>query len=178
MGRCSKKLMLILAGCVVLGGGITSLAVFGRSESDSSAVYFRAVVALKSPVISEEGDFWVGDVAELYRLGMISKDVAEADTAPIKPLVEKPKPFRGYFVRAMESAPSPSLDNPGTISLKGKTKSRGTSAFCIYPAEGGKPERYVYIVCPWGIFRKPSEGNKPILAWPIGDARHPWAIVD
>jgi len=102
-----------------------------------------------------------------------------ADTAPITPLLPRPKSFLGYYARAMESGPSPTFDGPETVSLKGSTKYRRTAAFCIYPAEKGRPDLPVWIVCPWGVYSKPSEGNEPVLAWPKGGTRPiGWGMVD
>src|SRR6185436_18466742 len=42
-------------------------------------------------------DFWTGDVTELYRYGLIEREVAEADASPLTPLCSSPIPFRGYY---------------------------------------------------------------------------------
>jgi len=165
----ARRKALLVAAILVLGAPLTlvGVAVFNwLTEPDPQAIFRDAVQKLKSPLLNAQGDYWVGDVAELYRLGRVSRRVAEADTAPIKPLVERPRPLHGYFVRAMESGPDPNSATGGdTVPLKGKTQYRGTSAFCIYPASAGK-DLSVWIVCPTGIFRKPAEGNAPVLEWP------------
>src|SRR5581483_11619657 len=102
------------------------------------AVYRQAVLPLKSTLINERGDYWVGDVAGLFELGRISRRVAEADTAPMKPLTDRPRPFNGYLVRAMETGPSDIADNDHPVLLKGRTHAK-VCAFCIYPAERGTP---------------------------------------
>jgi hypothetical protein len=55
-------------------------------------------------------DFWTGDVSGLYSLDvgdgplkLIPREVAEADAAPLKPLVPSPVPFKGYLFRALEA---------------------------------------------------------------------------
>lgn len=48
-------------------------------------------------------DYWTRDVAGLFRNGLIPRKMAEADVAPIRPLVTKPVPYHGYFLRAIEA---------------------------------------------------------------------------
>lgn len=152
-----------------------------EKEGDDAGAVYQAVLMLKScNLLNEQLDYWVGDVAELYRLGRIRKDVAEADSAPLRPLVEAPRPFHGYFVRAMESGPSEEDWNEIIIDYRGKTRVNRTSAFCIYPAEKPRKPVYVYIVCPWGVFSKTTASSQPVLNWPlrIRDFSSGWAIVD
>jgi hypothetical protein len=148
-----------------------------KPERDARAVYFDVVVKIKNGVCgytSEEG-FWTGDVAGLCELGVISREVAEADTAPLKPLVDRPRPYHGYFVVAMESSASSGGDWTQSDVLKGKRRGRNYGV-CVYPAEDRRPDLPVYLVQPSGIYRKASEGNKPILQWPKD--RSGWSIVD
>jgi hypothetical protein len=178
MGRKWKALRFPLLGLLLLGI-LLGLIVPWLAEVNRS-IYMDAVVRLKGGSRLSSG-FWVGDVTELYRMGVISKEVAEADTAPLKPLIDRPRPYKGYYVRAMLSAPSlaPGSDwNVESTSLKGQTVNQETYAFCIYPAEAGRPDLRIYITCPVGIFSKPSEGNQPQLEWPKGEWRRVWAIVD
>src|SRR6185295_18834372 len=128
---------------------------------------------------NEPGNYWVGDVTERYRLGMIPREVAEADVAPLVPLVGNPRPYRGYLICAMESGPSPE-GNWTPMPLKGLSRCKETYATCIFPAVDRRPDLPVYLICPWGVFRKQSEGNKPVLNWPkdIRDFSSGWAIVD
>lgn len=144
---------------------------------DVSKVYREAVTKLKHG--TKESGFWIGDVTELFRMGVISREVAEADTAPLTPLVAQPKPFHGYFLRAMTSGPA--LDGTWTpiAFAKGKTGSLETFGVCVYPAVNGEGDLSVYLVCPLGVFRKTSEGTFPILDWP-GNIRGAsgWSMVD
>jgi hypothetical protein len=123
-----------------------------------------------------ENEYWVGDVAEQFRLGRVSKEIAAADGSPIKPLVDRPQPFHGYLVRAMNSGPD--LDW-NVISLKGKNVSKETYGFCIYPAESNKKLR-TYLVCPWGIFGNLTDENRPVLDWPrdIRSYQSGWCLID
>lgn len=148
----------------------------GKLNRDASAVYFDVVVRIKNSscgYTAEEGA-WNGDIAGLYELGVISREVAEADSAPLKPLVDRPRPYHGYFVVAMESSAS-NGDWSQSDTLKGKLRSRSYGV-CVYPAEDRRPDLPVYLVHPSGIHRKASLGNKPILQWPKD--RSDWSIVD
>lgn len=155
--------------------------VSDQKRIDEIAVYYNAVGALKGGgLLSEDLEYWVGVVTELYRFGNISRELAEADTAPLNPLVDHPRPFHGYYVRAMDSGPSPTILSEENILFKGKTRVKGTSAFCIYPAENSGSDLPIYIVCPWGVFRKATDGNEPVLSWPkdIRNFESGWSIVD
>ena len=47
-------------------------------------------------------DFWTGDVAGLFRLGLIQREVADADANPLFPLLTGPISFHGYYVAALQ----------------------------------------------------------------------------
>ncbi len=120
----------------------------------------------------------MGDVTELYRLGLIPLELAQADTAPLKPLFSTPKPFHGYHVVAMESAPHPIEWNTQTIPLKGLTRSKDNFAFCIFPIGDGRKHRSVYLVTVMGMFGRASTSDQPVLKWPTGNWRNEWSIID
>lgn len=120
--------------------------------------------------------YWTGDVAELYRKGLILKEVAEADTAPLNPLVDRPRPYHGYFVVAMKTGQPHLGDTP--VTLKDPPRNRETFAICIYPADDQRPDRPVYMICPWGVFRSTGVTKMPIETWPTGEWRQQWGIVD
>src|SRR5215204_5583751 len=125
--------LLILALAAVLG---ILVLIMGYKDRERRILYEEVVRKLRVPHRNEEG-YWVGDISELYRLGWISREVAEADTAPLNPMVPRPVPFHGYYVRAMESGPSMSGENPTPVSFKGLKRSRDNFAILIYPAEPG-----------------------------------------
>lgn len=143
-------------------------------ERDSADVYHRGALRLKGVGPGEKG-FWTGDVAGLHARGFISRELAEADIAPLTPLVARPRPFRGYFVVALNSGMPDGIARPRP--LKDPPWQR-EYAYCLFPAEGTGPRYPIYLICPWAIFRKPSENNDPILDWPMGDWRRGWSIVD
>src|SRR5262245_25582864 len=122
-----------MAALLVIAALLAGLATL--AEKKNRSIYMDAVIRLKGGGYSDQG-FWVGDVTEFYRLGLISKEVAEADTAPLKPLIGLPRPYQGYYVRAMLSGPClrPGADwNTEITSFKGQTTNKETCAFCIYP---------------------------------------------
>jgi hypothetical protein len=127
------------------------------------------------PSFKDKG-YWVGDVTELYRLGKISRELAEADTAPLKPLVPKPIPFHGYYVRAMESGPSDFNDQP-PVSFKGEQWCRDNFAILIYPAEPG-PGKHTYLPNRLSLLHRSDEWS-PVFRFPTDQERiaH-WGIVD
>lgn len=162
-------LLLVALGLAV---GVPKLIEWHRVR-ERGAVFDEMVRPLWRPPPNDEG-FWVGDVADLYQRGIISRELAEADTAPLNPLVPRPVPFHGYFVRALESGPPMTSDAPTPFLGE---KGAKVYAFCIYPAEAGTL-RYSYVVCPFGLFRKYDAGNQPQLKWFTPADRMVWAIVD
>ncbi len=166
----------ILFLLVVLGLGIT--VAYLRIQSRNRLILWEEVVRkLQASELNEEG-FWVGDVTELYRLGRISRELAEADTAPLNPLVPTPIPFHGYYVRMMESGPSTTTLNDIPTPLKGQKRSRETFAICIYPAEAG-PDKPAWITCSFGMFRRTPGANQPVLQFPsLAERQAHWAIID
>lgn len=132
---------------------------------------------LRMPDNNKTEGFWVGDVTENYRLGKISRQLAEADTAPLNPLVPKPVPFHGYYVRIMESGPSMSGNDPMPVSFKGLKRSRDNFAILFYPAEHG-PGKYSMIHSARAVYSR-NDDWVPTFAYPTDQERiaH-WAIVD
>ena len=149
----------LLTLAIILG----SSCVAGSPIEDTEAAYSEAAVKLKQGM-RDEG-YWVGDVTELHRLGVISRELAEADAAPRRPLVSSPRMFNGYFVRAMNSGPATDKDW-APVLLKGKTWSKETFAICVYPATKSSIRRPLYLVCPLGIFEADTQGGEALLEWP------------
>jgi hypothetical protein len=130
---------------------------------------------LRVPHLNDDG-FWVGDITENYRLGKISRELAEADTAPLNPLVPKPVPLHGYFVRIMDSGPS-FEDNKPPVSFKGMKRCRDNFAILFYPAEHG-PGKYSFIQSRLGDYRRDDDWV-PTFGYPTDQERKAhWAIVD
>lgn len=127
---------LPMAICLALiaAWGVNGLIDWRRARQRTT-LFEEVFRPLRMPHHNEEG-FWVGDVTENYRLGKISRALAEADTAPLNPLVPKPVPIHGYYVRVMDSGASFQNDQP-PVSFKGMKRCRDNFAILIYPAEPG-----------------------------------------
>jgi hypothetical protein len=94
-------------------------------------------------------DYWTGDVATLYRYGLIERGLAEADDRPLQPLAPKPVPWHGYFVHIMEideHEDPPEEYAQVTDAASGKVHHPGKVAFCLYPAEPGESGDYIFIM--------------------------------
>lgn len=167
--------MLALGGVLlgISGASAATYYLMTQGERDTHAVWHDIVVPIKNAGcgVNQEGS-WTGDITELYRLGIISRDVAEADIAPLKPLVDKPRPYHGYFVVAMDSGPGDDGWTP--VSVKGNLRSSSWGV-CVFPATADRPDLPVILICSGGIHTRASEGNKPILSWP--KERSGWAIA-
>jgi len=138
-------------------------------------------------------DFWTGDVAGLYSvisqgnglaIHLIPRELAEADAAPLKPLVPAPVPYHGYLFVAMD------WDDTGEKpeALKQKTDASGAvhhkekCAWCAYPSVPGETGKRTYFVS-INIDRPALYGTYnqglPVLRWPKGGANSAgWAIID
>src|SRR5262245_29797262 len=122
----SHVFVLILALLAVFAFSIPWGIRWKRSRS-SKAVFDAAESIKKAQSLQTSSClYWTGDVARLYNLGLISKDVALADSNPIAPLVSTPQPFHGYLFIAMDSGPSPNSEEP--ITLRGQKQNKVTSA--------------------------------------------------
>ena len=169
---------------LVVGGGIVVLALAAgglaykarKNEKDIEALRYAVQVLSRGDRTETEG-YWVGDVAGLYALGRISRELAEADTAPIVPLVDVPRPFHGYYVRAMEGGPA-FTESPVNVSLKGRRRCRETMAFCLYPADDD-PQHKVIICGPHCFFPRVDGQRGVVLQWPTDqEIRQFYSIID
>jgi hypothetical protein len=174
-------------GFEILVGGLLIVGVAGilgvpwlrewRHGRERRIIYEEVVRKLRVPHCNEEG-FWVGDITELYRLGQISREVAEADTAPLNRLVTTPVPFHGYYVRAMVSGPSMNASGDTPESFQGRKRVQGNFALCIYPGEPG-PRKYAWIMNRLSELRREDGMPPPGFAFPTLKERQSfWAIVD
>src|SRR5262245_60831565 len=105
MMKLTRKMSILIGGLIIVAVAATLGQLWLqelRHARERRIIYEEVVRKLRRPHHNEDG-FWVGDITELYRLGQISREVAEADTAPLDPLVPKPVPFHGYYVRALLS---------------------------------------------------------------------------
>lgn len=128
----------------------TTLKMLASAEAD-----FRANDRDNNGV----NDFWTGDVSGLYSLDvgagplkLIPREVAEADAAPLKPLVPAPVPFKGYLFRALEADlgatdPKDQLykQDTGGKPPMGRVHHTGKFGFIAFPARFGTTGKYSFI---------------------------------
>jgi len=166
------KLILVASLSLIVVALVLLLAV-DNSESSDERKAFQALHSIAFAAKTPNG-FWCGDVAELYIRGKISREIAEADVNPLKPLVDHPKPYHGYYFVAMESGPDIRTGH-GTISLKGNLLSTDTFGFCAYPATPGRKKK-LRIASPIADYEKVMDSGVPVLSWPNTNDR--WSIID
>ena len=116
-------------------------------------------------------DFWTGDVAGLFRYGLIDRSIALADVAPLNPLGPKPVPYCGYYFVALEGDDeflkgdySYKTETGGRYPM-GKVHHLTRFGFCAFPEDPGVTGRRVYIVNQnFTVFF--SNDIKPPTSWP------------
>jgi len=168
-----RTVWLVLTGLL----GVYGAFAFNNWWQAREQRLFREEVLepLHYPFFKDKG-YWVGDVTELYRLGKISKGLAEADTAPLNPLVPQPIPLHGYYVRAMESGVSFENDHP-PVSFKGQTWSPDNFAILIYPANPA-PGKRTWLMG-MARFRVREDAWTPTFSFPTDqELREHWGIID
>jgi hypothetical protein len=136
-------------------------------------------------------DFWTGDIAGLYyittggqEIHLIPRELAEADAAPLRPLVPTPVPYHGYLFVAMD------WDDTGDKpeALKQNTDGSGAlrhlkkAAWCAYPSVPGETGKrtYFYAMGMDGeccLLGTDNEG-RPVRRWPKGGGKAAWSIID
>ncbi len=143
-----------------------------------------AVRAMKSLVAAEMdfrandrdgnnfNDFWTGDVAGLHRFGLIARELAEADAAPLKPLVPKPVPHHGYLYRALRMDRSVNPEEAyqqATDEASGKVHHRSIFGFVAYPADYGKTGKATFLINEGSTIIRLNAGGKPVPDWHSDD---------
>ncbi len=85
-------------------------------------------------------DFWTGDVAGLFRFGLIDRGMAMADLRPIVPLCTRPVPRDGYYYLALDvdaSVDPPDPYRQVTDAASGAVHHRDRFGFIAIPARYG-----------------------------------------
>ena len=128
-------------------------------------------------------DFWTGDVSGLYSLDvgagplkLIPREIAEADAAPLKPLVPTPVPFKGYLFRVLEvdrSEKDPKeqryQQDTGGNPPMGKVHHTGKFGFIAYPARYGETGSFSFMVNESNtVFRRAEDGST-VRDWPTDE---------
>lgn len=133
---------------------------------------------------NQVNDFWAGDVAGLYyvktgqkgtdqEIRLISSGIAEADTAPLKPQVPHPIPYKGYFFVALQGDDEVKgteeefykRDTGGNREM-GRVHNLAKFGFCAFPEKYGVTGRHTFIVNENNTIFRTDNGGKPLKRWP------------
>jgi hypothetical protein len=152
-------------------GGRTALRTLCTAEAE-----FRA----KDRDGNGVRDFWTGDVAGLYKFGLIPRELAEADSAPVLPLVSQPIPWKGYFFRALtaddsETPPAPYQED--TDGKSGKVHSLSRFGFVAYPAEGITAPKLMWVINENNTSFGHRAGIPPPQNWPPDSILKTWSKI-
>ncbi|HUR39420.1 MAG TPA: DUF2950 family protein [Planctomycetota bacterium] len=126
-------------------------------------------------------DFWTGDLEGLYRLGLIERGVAEADSSPLNPLVPQPIPYRGYYYEALRldnSTTPPTAYAQDTDKTSGKVHNLERFGFVAYPADSGGGKYYYMINENNSIFRAAATIPRPTNWFSDNERRPFWGMID
>ncbi len=114
-------------------------------------------------------DFWTGDISGLYALRLIPRELAEADAAPLHPLVPQPVPYHGYYFRALQQDDSetpPVVYRQVTDKTSGEVHNLERFGFIAYPVEGLTSAKTFRIINENNtVFHSPADSPVP-TAWP------------
>jgi type II secretory pathway pseudopilin PulG len=186
----------LLVIVILVSSILSPVVVKGWRESRRSANEREASAWLKTLATAEADfrandrdgnrvqDFWVADVAELYRHGkLIDLSLAEADARPVTPFVPSPIPKSGYFFVAMEfQEGAPGTMVPYGMDTDGsgrKVHNPSSFAFCAYPAEYGVTGRNTFVVNENNTIFKFDSGGMPMIRWPYdGDLKMDYEKID
>jgi hypothetical protein len=149
-------LLLGLAGAGVVGWWMPKRACESRASNErNAATNMRALMSAEADFRANDrdrngvNDFWTGDIAGLYKYGLIERGLAEADVAPLVPLVPQPIPYRGYFFKALQQDDSETLPvvyRQDTDQKSGKVHNLGRFGFVAFPAEPGKSGKAMFLI--------------------------------
>lgn len=154
--------LLILA--ILLVGGITLFLVWyipDRRRSVRAAneravfIELKALASLEADVRHQDldgngvKDFWTGDLAGLFAIGSLKRELAEADVNPLTPLCPRPVPYRGHYFVALQvdySTRPPVRYGQDTDQKSGKVHHLERFGFLAYPAERGVTGNYYFMI--------------------------------
>jgi hypothetical protein len=189
---------------------VAAIAIPGFLSASSAANERNASANLKSMVSvqmmfrvndydqNNSNDFWVGDVAGLYRIApksgggairLIEASVALADASPM----QSPPPDlafdsgfptpgagwapkAGYYYRAIPSY----YDEMGkTVRYhQGGGRNPDRFAICAYPSRYGSAGRMTIVIDESGSLYRMDTGGKPVDVWPSDPSSRGWSRWD
>ncbi len=179
---------VVCAGLAAVLVGIAGIGIPGLLQASRASNERNASASLKTLATAEADfrandrdenkiqDYWTGDVAGLWSIevkgrsiALIDRAIAEADAAPLRPLVPKPVPKAGYFFAALRvdrSTGTPVPYQVDTDESGRKVRSTSIFGFCAYPARYGVTGRSTFIINENNtVFRLDTQG-KPPTEWP------------
>lgn len=181
-------LLVIVAGTVTLGV-MNSMKVSREQWMTREMIFGLAKLkaaehAFMDNDLDKNGrkDYWTGDITGLYRLGLIPRELAEADAAPLVPLVDKARPYMGFYFVAMEALDKETALKKSLDPASGTPRHDQEFGFCAYPADPtSSPPKYQrdrsWMITSGGLFNH-HRVSGPILRFPEGADREGLVIVD
>jgi hypothetical protein len=174
---------------------VLALSILGCDPKPDPAAVPKTITSLRSAQqefrekdLDQNGiqDYWTGDLTRLFDLGLIPREIAEADAAPIRPIVDRPKPYHGYFFVTLKQDLSPGKPTElmqDTDGKNGKVHHRTMWGICAYPSEATKPPKRTYLWCTgseWtGLLGRYEDKPGPVRDWPAKKERiEDWAVID
>ena len=164
---------IALVATIILSLGVLAscdpIASNEQHASEAIRKIQEAVVAFRKDDAdgNQVQDYWTADVTGLHTYGVLPKELAEADAAPLKPLVPTPKPYHGYYFIALEGDdtvmppnevvnydPPPRAYRKVTDQKGEKVHNYSYYGFCAYPAEYGKSGKQTFVVYEEGTVYK------------------------
>lgn len=158
MGRWFWLLLLLVVVFAGAVGGWRWWAEERRARNETFAWNARVtLVRAQGEYVAQQRSrggqpsLWLEDVAGLYQFGVLDRSLAEADDRPVRPLVPKPVPVNGYYVRLL---PWEEVDSDGN-----RTKN---FAYLLHPSEPGVTGKFMYMMGGWGMYRRCAVGARPV----------------
>lgn len=165
---------LLLLGLLGAAVGTPRWIAHRRTESDRSAsqALWRLTHAeseFRTQDRDRNGiqDFWTGDVSGFHAYGLIPRELAEADVAPLVPLVPVPIPYRGYCFKALQADGEDGFVYPQITDPKsGAVHNLERFGFVAFPTGGLAAGKRIQVVNENNtVFKTPSTNSVP-TAWP------------
>jgi hypothetical protein len=159
-------------------------AFFALVTVDQSELYFRADDKDRNGI----QDYWTGDVAGLHSIqvdgqpiAILPRRLAEADAAPLTPLVPNPIPYQGYYLMALDPEEHKDPAEPSPKDRDSKSRELHNMkryCFCAFPVGPETGDR-VWIIVEGGKMFRSKEGvvvpprSRPKDMTPNGD----WEVL-
>lgn len=151
-------LVVVLASCKPSMAANEQHAALALKEIAAAEFDFRSNDRDRNQL----NEFWTGDVAGLHHHGgLISRELAMADAAPLDGFSLQPVPYHGYLFIAMD------LDEDGKPyrEVEGR-RNPARFGVCAYPVEPGLSGTAVYVVDSAGTVAQVKGATGPPRRYP------------